>query len=106
MKPDQTSHPRPATDEQRLARFGYRQELRRTLGSFSSFAVTFSIVSVTTGLFANYGNGLKAAGPAFVWTWPIVGAGQLLVAVVFARLAREIPLAGYSYHWARHLAGP
>jgi amino acid transporter len=104
--PEFFTHAIPATDEQRLARFGYRQELRRTLGSFSSFAVTFSIVSVTTGLFANYGNGLKAAGPAFVWTWPIVGAGQLLVALVFARLAREIPLAGYSYHWARHLAGP
>ena len=29
-------------DEADLARFGYRQELRRTLGVFSSFAVAFS----------------------------------------------------------------
>ncbi len=106
MSFDQKVHATPTTEEQTLARFGYRQELRRTLGYFSSFAVTFSVVSVTTGLFANYGNGLKAAGPAFIWTWLIVGTGQFLVALVFARLAREIPLSGYSYHWARHLAGP
>lgn len=106
MKSDPITRATHTTDEQTLARFGYRQELRRTLGYFSSFAVTFSVVSVTTGLFANYGSGLKAAGPAFVWTWLIVGAGQLLVALVFARLAHKIPLSGYSYHWARHLAGP
>jgi len=93
------------TDERTLERFGYRQELRRTLGYFSSFALSFSIISVTTGLFANYGNGLRTAGPAFIWTWLIVGGGQLLVALVFARLAREIPLSGYAYHWTRQLAG-
>lgn len=95
-----------ARDEQTLERFGYRQELERRLGYFSSFALSFSIISVTTGLFANYGNGLRAAGPAFVWTWLIVGGGQFLVALVFARLATEIPLSGYAYHWTRELAGP
>ena len=94
-----------SSDERNLERWGYRQELRRTLGNFSNFAITFSVVSITTGLFANYGNGLREAGPAFIWTWPLVGAGQLLLAVVFARLAREIPLSGYAYHWARNLAG-
>jgi len=97
---------RPATDEERLARFGYRQQLRRSLGSFSNFAVTFSIVSITTGIFANYGNGLKAAGPAFIWTWLMVGAGQALVMLVFAQLARQIPISGYAYHWTRQLVGP
>lgn len=97
--------PLHSSDEQTLLAFGYRQELRRTLGYFSSFAVTFSVVSITTGLFANYGNGLREAGPAFIWTWPLVGAGQFLLALVFARLARRIPLSGYAYHWARQLAG-
>lgn len=94
------------TDERALERFGYRQELKRTMGYFSSFALSFSVISVTTGLFANYGDGLRIAGPAFVWTWLIVGAGQFLVALVFARLAAEIPLSGYAYHWTRLLAGP
>ena len=30
-------------DEQDLARFGYKQELKRSLGVFSSFAVAFSL---------------------------------------------------------------
>jgi len=92
-------------DEQVLERFGYRQELKRSLGYFSAFALSFSAISVTTGLFGNYGAGLQMGGPAFIWTWLIVGAGQFLVALVFAHLAREIPLSGYAYQWTRQLAG-
>src|SRR5579863_6787485 len=88
-----------------LAQHGYKQELKREMGWFSSFAVSFSIVAVTTGLFATYGAGLQTAGPAFIWTWPIVGVGQLLLALVFAKLARKIPLAGMAYQWTRELGG-
>src|SRR5215470_4992468 len=88
-----------------LARHGYKQELKREMGWFSSFAVSFSIIAVTTGLFATYGAGLQTAGPAFIWTWPVVGAGQLLLALVFARLARRIPLSGMAYQWTRELGG-
>jgi amino acid transporter len=95
----------PGSDEQVLERFGYRQELKRSLGYFSAFALSFSVISVTTGLFANYGSGLQIGGPAFIWTWLIVGAGQFLVALVFAQLARQIPLSGYAYQWTRQLAG-
>jgi amino acid transporter len=48
---------------------------------------------------------LRAGGPAFIWTWPIVGAGQFLVAMVFAQLARQIPLSGYAYQWTKELVG-
>src|SRR5579862_5811666 len=92
------------TDEQALQRFGYRQELNRSLGYFSSFALSFSVICITSGLFANYGDGLRVGGPAFIWTWLIVGAGQFLVALVFAQLARRIPLSGYAYQWTRALA--
>src|SRR5580658_10655401 len=37
----------PASDEQVLERFGYRQELKRSLGYFSAFALSFSVISVT-----------------------------------------------------------
>ena len=40
-----------STDEAELARFGYRQELQRSLGLFSSFAVAFSYISPSTGIF-------------------------------------------------------
>ena len=90
-----------SSDEQALQQFGYRQELSRTLGFFSSFAFSFSVICITSGLFANYGDGLRAGGPAFIWTWPIVGAGQFLVAMVFAQLARQIPFSGHAYQWTR-----
>lgn len=92
-------------DERVLAGYGYRQELKRDMGFFSSFALSFSIISVTTGIFAVYGSGLNTAGPAFIWTWLIVGAGQLLVALVFAGLAKQTPLSGYAYQWTRELVG-
>lgn len=92
-------------DDSTLERFGYRQELKRSLGYFSAFALSFSLISVTTGLFANYGYGLQIGGPAFIWTWPIVGTGQFLVALVFGQLARQIPLSGYAYQWTRELSG-
>jgi LPXTG-motif cell wall-anchored protein len=94
-----------SAEDRLLAGYGYHQELKRDLGLFSSFALSFSIISVTTGIFANYGSALHAAGPAFIWTWVIVGVGQLLVALVFASLARQIPLSGYAYQWTRELSG-
>ena len=38
-------------DSADLANFGYKQELKRTLGLFSSFAVAFSYISPSTGIF-------------------------------------------------------
>jgi amino acid transporter len=93
------------SDEQTLERFGYHQELSRSLGYFSSFALSFSVICITSGLFADYGDGLRAGGPAFVWSWLIVGGGQFLVAMVFAQLAGQIPLSGYAYQWTRSLSG-
>lgn len=94
-----------SSSQDALSRHGYKQELKREIGWFSSFAMSFSIIAVTTGLFATYGAGLQTAGPAFIWTWPMVGLGQLLLALVFAKLARRIPLAGLAYQWTRELGG-
>ena len=41
-----------------LERAGYKPELRRSLRFFSMFAIAFSIISITTGIFLNYGFGL------------------------------------------------
>src|SRR6266699_3754507 len=79
-------------DEALLQKFGYRQELRRTLGFLSNFAVAFSYISVSTGTFALFFLGLAAGGPAFFWTWPIVATGQFIVALNFAELASHFQL--------------
>ncbi len=96
----------PATDNSDLASFGYRQELKRSMGSFSSFAAGFSYISILTGLFQMFHLGYGVAGPAFFWTWPFVLVGQLLVALCFAELASRFPLSGGVYQWAKFTGNP
>jgi urea carboxylase system permease len=96
----------PASDRHDLARFGYRQELRRSMGSFSSFAAGFSYISILTGLFQMFHLGYGVAGPGFFWTWPCVLTGQLLVALCFAELASRFPLSGGVYQWAKFTGNP
>ena len=86
-----------------VERAGYKPELRRSLKFFSMFAIAFSIISITTGIFLNYGFGLNYWGPASIWTWPIVGVGNLAIAFVVAELGTRIPLAGYAYQWSARL---
>ncbi|MEP6799303.1 MAG: amino acid permease [Lapillicoccus sp.] len=86
--------------------FGYRQDLHRVLRLFAVFSVAFSVVSITTGIFINYGFGISHFGPGSIWLWPIAAVGQLLVALVLAELATRIPLAGANYQWAARLVGP
>src|SRR5580704_16924233 len=89
-----------------LQRAGYKPELRRSLRFFSMFAIAFSIISITTGIFLNYGFGLAYWGPAAIWTWPIVGACNMMIALVVAELGTRIPLAGYAYQWSARLVNP
>ncbi len=81
-------------DSDELAQFGYKQELDRSLGSFSSFAAGFSYISILTGVFQLFGFAFLLAGPAFFWSWPIVFIGQFLVALCFAELAGQYPAGG------------
>src|SRR5215471_11091392 len=90
-------------DERDLAAAGYKQELDRTLGRFSSFAAGFSYISILTGMFQNFHLGFKEGGPAFFWTWPAMFVGQFAVALCFAELAAHYPLCGGVYQWSRHV---
>jgi amino acid transporter len=93
-------------DSRDLEQFGYRQQLERSLGTFSSFAIAFSLISINTGIFANFGHGYRHVGPAVLWSWLVVLGGQVLVALVMARLAVRLPLAGYGYQWTARLVNP
>jgi len=91
-------------DDAQLGRYGYRQQFVRSLHSFESFAVAFSFISITTGIFTTFAFALTTGGPRSIWTWLIVVAGQALVALVYGALAARVPLSGYSYQWASRLA--
>ena len=91
-------------DDDLLPRFGYKQQFVRSLRHFESFAVAFSFISITTGIFTTYGFALTTGGPRAIWTWLIVAAGQSLVALVYGALVARVPLSGYSYQWASRLS--
>jgi urea carboxylase system permease len=94
-----------ARDEADLAKFGYKQELRRSLGVFSSFAVAFSYISPSTGIFTLFALGLTTIGGVFIWSWPIVALGQFIVALGFAELSSHYPVAGSVFQWTKYLSG-
>jgi amino acid transporter len=91
-------------DDELLPTFGYKQQFVRSLRHFESFAVAFSFISITTGIFTTYGFALTTGGPRAIWTWLIVAVGQSLVALVYGSLAARVPLSGYSYQWASRLS--
>jgi urea carboxylase system permease len=97
-------HPSP-DDSHELAGFGYKQELDRSLGRFSSFAAGFSYISILTGVIQLFAFGFAFAGPGVWWTWLIVLFGQMMVALCFAELAGQYPLAGSVYNWSKRVAG-
>jgi urea carboxylase system permease len=92
-------------DDRLLATFGYKQELTRTLGSFSTFATGFAFISILTGMFLLFGFSYGVGGPASVWAWVIAVVGQMLFALSFAELAVRFPLAGSVYNWTKRIAG-
>jgi urea carboxylase system permease len=92
-------------DSADLARFGYKQELKRSLGFFSSFAVAFSYISPSTGIFTLFSLGLITIGGVFIWTWPVVALGQFIVALNFAEVSSHYPVAGSVFQWTKYLAG-
>ena len=100
------SDDRDREDARELATLGYRQELLRRLGGFSSFAIGFSVISVLTGVTSTFGDALGAGGPVGLGLgWPLVSVCTLVVALAMAELASAFPTAGALYHWAALLGG-
>jgi amino acid transporter len=94
-------------DARALSSLGYAQELLRTMGGLSSFALSFSIISVLTGVVTTYDVALTGGGPAALgFGWPLVCVGTTFVALAMAELASAFPTAGAMYHWSALLGGP
>src|SRR5438874_10748757 len=72
----------------------------------SAFALSFCDLSPIVGIYTVFAISLAAAGPAFLWAFPIVLAGQLFVCGVFGNLVSKWPFQGSVYAWARELIGP
>ncbi|THH14288.1 hypothetical protein EW146_g6021 [Bondarzewia mesenterica] len=94
-------------DEAELARMGYKQELKRDLSLLQNFGVSFSIISVITGIPSLFLFGLTTGGPAvMVWGWVIVAFFTVLVGLAMAEVCSAHPTSGGPYFWAAMLSRP
>ncbi|XP_073301477.1 amino-acid permease BAT1 homolog isoform X2 [Primulina huaijiensis] len=100
-------HPLPGSDDcRRLNQLGYKQELSRTLSAVANFSVTFSIISVVTGITTLYNQGLSFGGPVtMVYGWPIVGLFTFIVGLSLAEICSAYPTSGGLYFWSAKLCG-
>ncbi|MBS0376263.1 MAG: amino acid permease [Proteobacteria bacterium] len=94
------------TADSGMEHFGYRESLDRSIGKFGSFAAGVSYISILTGTFQLFYFGFGTAGPAYLWSWPMVLVGQLAVALCFMELAAKYPVAGSVYNWSKQTGGP
>jgi amino acid permease (GABA permease) len=92
-------------DTAKLHSMGYAQELRRRMGGFSNFAVSFTIISILSGALTLYGYGLNTGGPVeMVWGWVFVGLMTTIVGLGMAEVCSAYPTAGGLYFWSARLA--
>jgi amino acid transporter len=101
-RPDVVGHD---DDAAQLAALGYESEFRRDMSLRANFALGFTYLSPVVGVYALFAFALAEAGPPMIWSFVIVGLGQLLVALVFGEIVSQYPLAGGVYPWARRLWG-
>jgi amino acid transporter len=93
-------------DENVLHSMGYAQELSRRMGTFQSFAISFSIICIISGGLASFPIAMSTVGP---WTaticWVLGGIFAMIVAASLGQIASAYPTAGSLYHWSSILGG-
>lgn len=94
-------------DELELARMGYKQELKRDFHLLQNFGVSFSIISIITGIPSLFHYGLTTGGPAvMVWGWVVVAFFTFMVGLSMAEICSAHPTSGGPYYWAAMLSKP
>ena len=74
--------------------------------AISNFAVTFSIISVLTGITTLFNMGLTYGGPVtMVYGWPIVGMMTMIVGLSIAEICSAFPTSAGLYFWSARLCG-
>lgn len=100
-----TKPPDVDDDVRRLHELGYAQELNRGLGTFSNFAISFSIISILAGAVTGFSIGMNAGGPRTIMiSWIVVGLAALAVGASMGEICSRYPTAGGLYYWSAKLA--
>ena len=87
-------------DTKQLHAMGYAQELTRSMGGFSNFAISFSIICILSGGINSLAQATSGAGGAAIGIgWPLGCLISAVFAIAMAQIASAYPTAGGLYHW-------
>lgn len=92
-------------DGEHLEVLGYQDSFNRSMSLWANFALGFTYLSPLVGVYSLFAVALSIGGPPSIWWIVIVGAGQLLVSLVFGEVVSQYPIHGGIYPWARRLWG-
>ncbi|KAJ3213058.1 hypothetical protein HK099_007608, partial [Clydaea vesicula] len=95
-----------SSDAEKLAALGYKQELKREMTSFQNFGVSFSIISILTGISSLFSYGLNTGGFAvMIYGWIFIGIMSFFVGLAMAEITSTYPTTGGLYWWSAKLGG-
>lgn len=87
-------------DKKILHDMGYAQELARSMGKFSNFAISFSIICILSGGINSLGQATSGVGGAAIGIgWPVGVIISGVFALALAQISSAYPTAGGLYHW-------
>jgi amino acid transporter len=92
-------------DTAQLAALGYTATFERSMSLWENFSLGFTYLSPVVGVYSVFALAIMAGGPPMIWTYLLVGAGQLMVCLVFGEVVSQYPISGGLYSWARRLVG-
>ncbi|KAI3992268.1 hypothetical protein MKX01_029989 [Papaver californicum] len=79
--------------EKRLNELGYKQELRRAMTLFKTLAISFSTMTLFTGITPLFGSSFQYAGPAsLVWGWVVVSFFTWSVGIAMSEICSSFPV--------------
>ena len=100
-----TDKPAVLEDGEHLSVLGYEDHFNRSMSFWANFALGFTYLSPLVGVYSLFATALAVGGPPSIFWIFIVGAGQLLVSLVFGEVVSQYPIHGGIYPWARRLWG-
>ena len=92
-------------DGEHLAVLGYEDSFNRSMSLWANFALGFTYLSPLVGVYSLFALAVSTGGPPSIFWLVIVGAGQLLVSLVFGEVVSQYPIHGGIYPWTRRLWG-
>jgi amino acid transporter len=92
-------------DAEQLRALGYSSDFNRSMSLWENFSLGFTYLSPVVGVYTLFGLCLAAGGPPMFWSYLLIGAGQMLVCLIFGEVVSQFPISGGVYPWARRLVG-